>query len=295
MLAETGKPFDSERHLFEIKWDGTRTMVFIDQGSYRLMNRRKVDMTSRYPEFDFLTKLPAGTVLDAEMVVLKNGKPDFALLQSRDHAQSALKIRTKSRATPATLIAFDLLYENFGSLMGLELIERRTRLEPLLRPHASARLVQSEGVIGPGIAFFEEARRLELEGVMAKRLDSRYLPGQRTDAWIKIKRGDKARCAIIGFVVSDSDPKDFRSLILAEEDETGLRYAGKVGTGWSDPLRKHINELLWARLRPKPITPCKIAGKWLEPGLYCRIRFMERTPNREFRAPVFEELFVEEG
>lgn len=295
MLATPGTAFDSELHFFEIKWDGTRTLIFIDHQGYRLANRRRIDVTDRYPEFACLAALPAGTVLDAEMVVLRDGKPDFALLMSREHARTPLKVRTLARNMPATLIAFDLLYENFAPLMNLELAERRQRLEQLLRAAASPSLILSDGVIGPGQAFFGEVCKRGLEGVVAKRLNSRYLPGQRSAAWIKVKRGDRARCAIIGFVLSTSAAHDFRNLILAAEDDTGLHYVGKVGTGFSDAVRRQLNDLLWARLRPKPAAPCKIRGKWVEPGLYCTVRFMERTPAGEFRMPVFEELFVEEG
>ena len=88
MLAKPGVPFDSLEHFFEIKWDGTRTLVFVERDGYRLVNRRQIDMTERYPEFAFLDKLPAGTILDGEMVVLCNGKPDFALLLSREQSRS---------------------------------------------------------------------------------------------------------------------------------------------------------------------------------------------------------------
>jgi DNA ligase D-like protein (predicted ligase) len=295
MLATAGEAFDSEVHYFEIKWDGTRTLIFVDRQGYRLFNRRRIEVTDRYPELACLAALPAGTVLDAETVVLRDGKPDFALLMSREHARTPLKVRTLARALPATLMAFDLLYENFTSLMNLELAERRPRLEALLRAAAMPQLVLSDGVIGPGKAFFAEVCKRGLEGVVAKRLNSRYLPGQRSDAWVKVKRGDRARCAVIGFVLSTTTANDFRNLLLAEEDDSGLHYVGKVGTGFSDAVRRRLNELLGSRLRPKPVVPCKIRGKWIEPGLYCTVRFMERTPRGELRMPVFEELFVEEG
>src|SRR5271156_3897176 len=80
MQAKSGEPFDDDGYLFEVKWDGTRCLAFIEQGSYRLLNRRNIDMTDRYPEFDFLGEMPPGAVLDGEIVVLKGGKPDFALL-----------------------------------------------------------------------------------------------------------------------------------------------------------------------------------------------------------------------
>src|SRR5581483_1889695 len=107
MLSKPGEPFDSPDYLFEIKWDGTRTLVFIEHGSHRFVNRRKIDMTDRYPEFFYLGTLGDGVVLDAEMVVLRDGKPDFGLLQSREHSRSPLRIRTMSTQQPATLMVFD--------------------------------------------------------------------------------------------------------------------------------------------------------------------------------------------
>jgi len=187
MLALPGVPFDSPDHLFEIKWNGTRVLAFVDQGGYRLVNRHRVDVTDRYPELGFLANLPAGIILDGEIVVLRQGKPDFGLLLSRNQTRAPLKIRSLARMLPATYVVFDLLYHRFESLLALPLDERRERLEKLMRRNTHPRLVFSQGVIGSGKAFFAEVCRLRLEGVMAKRLASRYRPGRRTDAWIKIK------------------------------------------------------------------------------------------------------------
>jgi bifunctional non-homologous end joining protein LigD len=125
MLAKLGEPFDSENYLFEIKWDGTRTLAFVDGAGYRLVNRRRMDMNDRYPEFDFLRNLPPGTVLDGEMVVLRDGKPDFRLLQSREQARTPLNIRSLARSHPATYVVFDLLYESYRPVMSLPLAVRR--------------------------------------------------------------------------------------------------------------------------------------------------------------------------
>lgn len=291
MLAKPGVPFDSEDYLFEIKWDGTRTLAFIDRGRYRLLNRRRIDMTDRYPEFGILAQLPPGTVLDGEMVVLRDGKPDFGLLQSREHSRSSLKIRNLARSTPATYIVFDLLYHDYESLMAAPLQQRRERLRKVVQGLGSGRLILSEGIVGRGTPYFQEACRQGLEGVVAKRLESRYVPGRRTDAWIKIKRSATFDCAIIGFLPAGK--ADFRSLILAAEDDGQLRCVGKVGSGFPDKLRRRLNQLLWSRLRSKPLVPCRIKGKWVEPGLYCRVSCMERTSGGELRAPVFEELIEE--
>jgi bifunctional non-homologous end joining protein LigD len=292
MLAQPAEPFDSDDYLYEIKWDGTRALAFIEDGSYRLVNRRKLDMTGRYPDFEFLKNLPPGTVLDGEMVVLKGGKPDFSLLESREQARTPNRIRDLARSSRATYIVFDLLYEDYQPLLTRPLIERRERLTQLVRQVKHPRLVLSEAVVGRGKAFFAEACRQNLEGVVAKRLQSRYLPGLRTEAWFKIKRQSELICAIIGFL--PSGPDDFRSLILAVEDKGKLQCAGKVGSGFTNAMRKRINELLWSRLRPKPVIPCKLKGKWIEPGLFCRVRFMERTESGDLRGPAFKELLVRE-
>jgi DNA ligase D-like protein (predicted ligase) len=288
MLAKPGEPFDSGNHLFEIKWDGTRTLAFIEEGRYRLVNRRRVDMTGRYPEFDFLRQLPAGTVLDGETIVLKDGLPSFHLLQSREQSRSPLKIRALAASLPAVYVVFDLLYQSHQSIMAEPLSVRRDRLSRLVMDCGQAKLVLSQGIVGRGKAFFEEVVQQGLEGVVAKRLASRYLPGKRTDAWIKIKRSDSTFCAIIGFIPSGKD--DFQSLILAAETEGSLSCVGKVGTGFDRAMRDRLNRWLWSNLQQKPIVPCRIKGKWVAPGLYCKVRFMERTPGGEFRAPVFAGL-----
>ena len=290
MLAKPGRPFDSDECVFEIKWDGTRALAFIDESGYRLVNRREAVLTERYPEFAFLSDLPDGTVLDGEIVVLNNGKPNFDLLMSREQARSDVKIRRMSITLPATYVVFDLLYHGFKSLMDAPLQERRENLRALVKACGQPALVFSDGVVGKGTAFFEQVSAQAMEGVVAKRLQSKYHPGQRSDAWIKIKRGETVCCAIIGFLADGKD--DFRSLLLAAKDDAGdeLRYVGKVGTGFDGALRKKINALLWAQLRPKPMVQCKIKAKWIEPGLFCIVDCMEKTANGHLRAPVFRQL-----
>ena len=187
MLATSGTAFDDDNFLFEIKWDGMRMLAFLEPAGHRLVNRHGIDATARYPEFDFLAELDPGAILDGEMVVLRGGKPDFALLQSRDKTRSPLKIRTLSQAEPATYIAFDLLYENYVPLLDQPLLERRQRLECLVQRWGHPRLVFSHGILGKGRALFAEACRQDLEGIVAKRISSHYRSGRRGNDWIKIK------------------------------------------------------------------------------------------------------------
>ena len=189
MLAKPGKPFDSDDFLFEIKWDGTRMLAYSDRHGYRLVNRHGHERTGQYPELELLRKFPPGTILDGEMVVLVNGKPDFGKLLSREQTCASLKIRMLARALPATYVAFDLLYARYEPLLDQPLEKRRARLRKLLEGQALSSVVLSEGVVGQGRAFFEQVCRYGLEGVVAKRLESRYLPGKRAGDWIKIKPG----------------------------------------------------------------------------------------------------------
>jgi len=195
MLAQPGAPFDSDDHLFEIKWDGTRMLVVRDGDGYRLVNRHRADRTPQYPEFACLAQLPVGTILDGEMVVLHQGRPDFGRLLSRDLACQPLKIQLLARSLPATYVAFDLLYARHRSLLSAPLHQRRAQLRDLVGVLGHPQVVLSEGVGGAGREFFRQVCAMGLEGVVAKQLDSRYRPGRRTRDWIKIKPLPKARPA----------------------------------------------------------------------------------------------------
>jgi len=189
MLAKPGKPFDSDDFLFEIKWEGTRMLAYIEKSGYRLINRHGRHRTEQYPELGFLGHFPAGTILDGEMVVLVDGKPDFGKLLAREQTRASLKVRMLARYLPATFVAFDLLFGSYQSIMDQPLLKRRARLRTLLKNQRTGRIALSEGIVGQGRAFFEQVCQEGLEGVVAKRLDSLYLPGKRAGNWIKIKPG----------------------------------------------------------------------------------------------------------
>jgi ATP-dependent DNA ligase len=187
MLAQPATPFDSDDFLFEVKWDGARALAFIEPGSFRLLSRRGLDRSERYPELAGLAYGPAGTVLDGEIVVLQNGQPDFRRLQAREQTRTPLRIRLASQTCPVTYVVFDLLYEAYRPLLAEPLTQRRQRLERLVATLAMPEVVVSAGIVGAGRAWFEEVCRRGLEGMVAKRLSSRYQPGRRSEAWRKIK------------------------------------------------------------------------------------------------------------
>jgi DNA ligase D-like protein (predicted ligase) len=291
MLARPAKPFDSPKYLFEVKWDGTRGMTYVDgDGACRILNRRDRDIAYRYPELSCLADLPAGTILDGEIVVMRDGKPDFNLLAQREQAQRPIRINTLSRQIPATYVVFDQLYDRHRPIMKRPLTERRESLRTLLAD-CPRQLCVSEGIVGDGVAYFDRACAQGLEGVVAKRLDSPYLPGKRTDAWLKIKRFETIPCVVIGFVPEGKD--DFGSLIIACEMDGKLTCVGRVGSGFDADTREKLNGMLWSSLREAPVVATKEKGKWVEPKIYCWVRCMERTNDGHLRAPVFGGLYGE--
>lgn len=258
------------------------------------MTRRRNLITARYPELARLADLPAGTVLDGELIVLDDGLPSFPLILKREQARGERTIARLAAGVPAAYVVFDLLYQGFEPVMDEPLATRRERLTELAVGRSG--LVLSEGVVGEGSAAYGEACERGLEGVVAKRLASPYLPGRRTDAWVKIKWVIRAHCAVIGYLAKDGE--DIQSLLVAAADlpgleGEGLRYVGRVGSGITDEVRGRLLELMTASPRSAPLVPCSEDGRWVEPGLYCTVSFNEITAAGVMRAPVFEGLIAE--
>ncbi len=291
MLAQPGAPFDSNEHLFEVKWDGTRALAFVEGGTYRLRNRNQKDLVPVYPELAFLAGLPGGVVLDGEVVIQVDGKPDFNGMLRREQARGELRIRSLMQTLPAVYMVFDVLYRGHAPVLDEPLSTRRAILTEVAATLDEERFQVSEGVVGGGLALFETIRSQELEGMVAKRLNSRYLPGQRTEAWTKIKEAREVLCAILGYLVDDDG--SVRSLVIgADIDGTGLRCVGRVGSGLTEVVRARLADELGRRHRAHPVVACDTGGIWVEPELVCQVRYLERTPSGNLRAPVFVALLT---
>lgn len=279
MLAVLGSPFDSEEHIYELKWDGYRALLFRDDGVHRLMSRNAVDLSGHFPELAFLAVLPPGTVLDGEVVALVEGKPDFESLRSRD----------RGRDVRIVYYVFDLLYEGFEPVMALPLMERKERLGRLLAPFLQEGLALNGYVETAGTLFFGKVKDEGLEGIMAKRKGSLYLPGKRDDAWTKIKGSRDIYCVIIGYTPGEGGA-GFKSLIVASEIDGVLKYVGKVGTGFSRRFREELFRTMERLVAAVPLVPCPEQGIWIRPELYCIVRYAEFTNAGLLRAPVFKSL-----
>ena len=290
MLASPGSPFDSDEYLFEIKWDGIRALAFFGNGLARLQGRKLTDSSERYPEILVgLEALHGEGILDGEIVVLdEEGRPDFQRVLVREQTRSREAARAKARAHPVVYIAFDLLYRNGESLLGRPLVERRRLLSELLA-NAPSPIVESAFVIGRGKALFEEAKERGLEGIFAKRLDSRYLPGERTRDWLKLKVRREVDAVLVG-LVRERGGKRIKSLVLGCPREGKLVWIGNAGSGIDQTTLKDLETALdGLRSMPPPGFEAEAPGEidWLAPRLVVRVEYTGLTKERRLRHPVF--------
>lgn len=294
MLAVLGDaPFDSDAHLFEWKWDGFRAFVRRGPEGLSILSRREHDLRPRFPDLDFLEALAEGTILDGEIVALEDGKPNFELLLSRERTRSDSQIGLLARTRPVLFVAFDVLYTGGVKVTDRTVLERREVLRPIVAQLGHPRALFSEGIVGPGRKLYEDAVGRELEGVVAKRLGSRYLSGKRTDDWIKIKRSQLAVCVILGFLRDETG--GLKSLIVGAEEKGVLVCVGRVGSGFTEEVRRTLLPALESRTRDTPLVATELDGIWIEPGLFCRVSYVEKTRAGMLRAPVWRGQVVPGG
>ncbi|MEW6418535.1 MAG: non-homologous end-joining DNA ligase [Nitrospirota bacterium] len=294
MLARSSSPFNSEKHIFELKWDGTRCIAFVDRKNVRLQNRRLLDITYRYPEFKELSRFlkAKSAVLDGEVVVLVDGMPKFDKLQQREHIEDINRIEILSGLIPATYVVFDLLYLNGKSLMNKPLVERRDLLKRLFP--LSENVIFSESYT-EGKKLFSVVLKKGFEGIMAKEKESPYLPGERSGYWLKIKKAFDIDAVICGYLEGEGGRKEsFGSLILGVYDKGRLIHIGQVGTGFDEKTARHIYHILSKMMSYKSpfdeIPYFKRKAFWCKPEMVVRVGYQEWTKDNKLRVPVFKRI-----
>jgi bifunctional non-homologous end joining protein LigD len=299
MLASTATdlPPDEAKWGYEFKWDGVRAIVYVDGGRARAQSRNLLDITGSYPELVEMGKAIGSTrlVLDGEMVVFdSDGRSDFGLLQQRMKLTGEA-VKRAARSYPVVYLVFDVLYADGRDVTSLPYTERRALLESLdlngpswqTPPH-----FPSEGK-----AVRAASKERGFEGIMAKRLDSAYYPGKRTDTWRKIKNVHRQEMVVGGWTKGEGNREGhLGSLLIGYYDEGKLRYAGHVGTGFTAATLKDLEKTLKPLARKDSpfdtAVPTAYAKKstYVEPTLVAEVEFTEWTRDGKLRHPSYKGL-----
>ena len=284
------KPFSDPNWLFEIKWDGIRTVAFVENGDVRLFSRSKRDVTAEFPEFQDLAKhLRAGTaILDGEIVTLdENGRSDFQKLQNRfGVSKPSQKLISE---VPLTYYFFDVLYCNGFDVRKTPLLQRKELLRQILR--SDERVRYSEHQLEKGKELYAAAERQGLEGIVGKQIESPYT-GNRTSFWLKFKIVNELDAIIVGWTAPRRTRQYFGALVLGLYDEKKeLQFIGSVGTGFDQKTQKDLlAKLEKLRVARSPLrNPPKLREhvEWVRPAMVARIKFANWTDDNHLRAPVF--------
>jgi bifunctional non-homologous end joining protein LigD len=294
MLAKLGSlPSDEQRYGFEVKWDGIRAIAYYEPGRFRLESRNLNDVTAQYPELRRLGRQLGSrdSVLDGEIVAFDDrGRPSFERLQQRMHLTRDAEIRRRAQEVPVTYMLFDVLYLGGHSVMDRPYEERRKMLESMDLEGAAWQTPRYHR--GEGAALLDASARQGLEGVVAKRLDSRYAPGQRSSAWIKVKNKRRQELVIGGWLPEKERPQRLGALLVGYHDKQGkFRYAGRVGTGWDAKERTRLERLLKPLARDTSPFEAKRGPKgarYVEPRLVADIEFTEWTNEQVLRHPSYK-------
>jgi len=293
------EPFDDPDWLYEVKWDGYRAIATINKGQADLISRNNKTFNEKfYSIHKLLQSWKINAVLDGEILVLNDkGISDFGALQNwRSEADGEL-----------VFYVFDILWYEGKNLMGLPLYQRQAILKEVL-PTSNDHIRQSKVFNASGIDFFNAAERMSLEGIIAKKASSVYTADLRSREWLKIKVHQRQEVIIAGFTKNAGTSKSFSALVLGVYDGDILRYAGKVGTGFSDKLQKEMMEQFKPLIidkspfdvepdvdKPSRFRPKRMGAKptWLKPQLVCEVAYAEVTGDGVFRQASFKGMRVD--
>ena len=287
LIGRRGEAFDSEDYIFELKLDGERCLAYLDQNGTDLRNKRNVKMLGKVPELAEIHKqAKVRCILDGELIVIKDGKPDFFEIQRRSVTSNEFKIRLQSNKYPASFTAYDILYYDDHRVISLPLMERKKLLEDAVTEND--RLAISRFIENQGMDFYKLTEQRDLEGIVAKRKDSTYIFDKRTKDWIKIKNLQDDDFVVCGYIAKKSNAA---SVILGQYDGDDLIYKGHVSLGVSDSdFRTISNTKEMTRPYFNEMPPGDEGTVWIEPRHVCTVKYMMKTASGSMRQPVFKGL-----
>ena len=290
MLATlVDEPFSDPEWIFETKWDGFRSVCFVDRDQARFVSRNQIEMTPQYPELAGTPKQinAKQAILDGEIVALdEQGMPRFQLLQNK------LRIRSGSyaKASKAQIVyfVFDLLYCDGYDLMNCPVVERKALLERILKPASFVKY--ADHVEAEGEEFFRQIEKFRLEGMIAKRAASKYVQ-KRTSDWLKVKTVLRSEVVIGGYTQPRGTRSYFGSLVCGLYKGKDLHYVAHTGGGFNEKTLRSIYKLMQPLKTDKSpfIKPPKTNEpvQWLTPSLVAEVKFSEWTAEERMRQPIF--------
>ncbi len=296
MADQVKKPPVDDKYTYEVKWDGIRVFICIDEGEITLLSRSHRVINKQFPELLIPEKAFRATsaLFDAEIVCFdEHSKPAFKKVINRLMQGNEGAIERYTRTNPAYCYIFDCLYLDGRPLINEPLMKRREWMIDSVKKDTPYRVSELEE---DGEALFEAAKEMGLEGIIAKEKDSKYVPGKRSTNWLKIKVRQTTDCLILGYSEGKGDrEKYFGALQIAEKINGKLQYRGKVGTGFNEQSMKDIHKLLSKEpvLKEKPIKEKPMDNAtttWIEPRIWCEVQYSMITKNNTFREPVFVRL-----
>lgn len=277
LLGEVEEVFDSKEYLYEVKYDGIRVLVFVGKDKVVVRNRYGIDITVLFPEMRVLCKMVKGNVIfDGEIIMLDNNKVSFSKLQKRIHLKNKKTIEFLSKTNPVVFMCFDVIYED-RDLTNLSLLERKKILS---KYEDNDVFIKSTYVIGDGIKLFEAIKMLEMEGIVAKKIDSKYFVNERCDNWLKIKYYKSGYFYIIGYI--NKENSHVISLVLGEYLNKRLVSVGKVVLG----KKRWLANKIMSEKKIKAYIDLKDRDViYIKPEIKCLVKYLERTDNGLLRQP----------
>ena len=286
------EPFDDAGWIYEIKWDGYRSLAIIYNNKTELVSRNSIPFDQFQPIVDALAKWDKKAIIDGEIVVLgADGKSDFSAIQNWQRKKDGQLVYN----------VFDILWYEGRDLTGLPLTDRKAILEAVLPTDEIIRLSKAFAV--NGIEFFHAAEKAGIEGIMAKKADSSYSAGDRSKEWLKVKVERRQEVVIGAFTRNTDTSKLFSALAIGVYDKGILRYIGKVGTGWSEKKQRELMEQFNPLItdvcpfdvepdvdEPSQFRPRRLGAKptWLKPMLVCEVNIAEITSDGKVRQASFK-------
>ncbi|MDO5153574.1 MAG: RNA ligase family protein [Eubacteriales bacterium] len=287
LIGVEGEAFDSHEYLYELKLDGERCIAYLDGDGTDLRNKRNMKMLPKVPELSQIHKqVKCRCILDGELAVIHAGKPDFFLIQKRSMMSNPMKIELEAQRHPACFTAFDILYYEDHPVTDLPLTERKKLLESVVREE-SARFAVSRPIERHGVAFYRLAEQQNLEGIVAKRKDSRYYFDKRTKDWIKCKNLKDSDYVVCGYIPKENH---MTSIVLGQYRDGQLIYKGHVTLGVGGESFRKIRDLPKINYPPMNVPDGNENAVWVQPQLVCTVKYMMKTESGSLRQPVFKGL-----